>query len=157
MQNLIETRPSRGRPMALTAAVVVATITAATLVACNRSEPQTIGQTPDSPLDSAQAKSSGMTGDVQAAAGQAADKNPQMAAGAANPVKDAAITSAVNARIAQDPRLGALHIDVQTVNGRVVLRGNAPDTDARERAQQLATAVQGVVGVDNQLVVGGKG
>jgi len=137
--------------------VVVATIVAATLVACNRSEPQTTGQTPDSPLDSAKAKTSGMTGDVQAAAGQAADANPQMPADAANPVKDAAITAAVTSKISQDPRLGPLHIDVQTVNGRVVLRGNAPDADARERAQQLAIAVQGVVGVDNQLVVGGKG
>jgi osmotically-inducible protein OsmY len=37
------------------------------------------------------------------------------------------------------------------------LRGTAPDAASSERAQQLAAAVEGVQGVDNQLVIGGKG
>ena len=69
-------------------------------------------------------------------------------------VKDAAITTAVNAKLAQDKSLSALRIDVDTVNGRVSLRGTAPDPAARERATTLASAVDGVVSVDNQLTVG---
>lgn len=69
-------------------------------------------------------------------------------------VKDAAITTAVNAKLAQDKSLSALRIDVDTVNGRVSLRGTAPDAAARERATTLASAVDGVVSVDNQLTVG---
>ena len=74
-----------------------------------------------------------------------------------NKVKDAAITTAVNAKIAQDPKLSVMRINVDTVNGRVLLKGSAPDTASSERAEQLASTVDGVVSVDNQLVVSGKG
>jgi hyperosmotically inducible protein len=63
----------------------------------------------------------------------------------------------VNAKLAQDKTLSAMRIDVDTVDGKVSLRGTAPDPSARERATTLASAVDGVVSVDNQLVVSGKG
>jgi len=72
-------------------------------------------------------------------------------AGAA--LDDAGITAKVNAELAKDPALSALKINVDTSNGRVVLRGTAPDAAARDRATQLASSVQGVNAVDNQLEV----
>jgi osmotically-inducible protein OsmY len=80
-----------------------------------------------------------------------------MAGDVSNKVKDAAITTAVNAKIAGDPKLSVMRINVDTVDGRVLLRGSAPDAGASQRAQQLAASVDGVVSVDNQLVIGGKG
>lgn len=67
--------------------------------------------------------------------------------------KDVTITTKVNAELARDPALSALSIDVDTVDGRVSLRGKAPDAAALERATTLARGVEGVVSVDNQLVV----
>jgi len=94
---------------------------------------------------------------VKNAAGDVAQGTERMAAEASDKVKDAAITTAVNAKIAGDSRLSVMRINVDTVNGRVLLRGTAPDAGSSERAQQLAASVEGVVSVDNQLVVGGKG
>jgi hyperosmotically inducible periplasmic protein len=68
-------------------------------------------------------------------------------------IGDAVITSSVKAELAKDPNLSALKINVDTDNGRVALRGTAPDNVARERATTLAAGVKGVVGVDNQLTV----
>ncbi len=66
---------------------------------------------------------------------------------------DAAITVAVNAALAKDSQLSALSIDVDTVDGKVVLDGRAPDDAARDRATVLAQAVDGVRSVDNRLSV----
>jgi osmotically-inducible protein OsmY len=70
-----------------------------------------------------------------------------------NKVQDAAITASVNAEFAKDPRLSASRIDVDTVDGRVALRGSAPDAAARDRATTLAKAVSGVKSVDNLLEI----
>ena len=72
---------------------------------------------------------------------------------ATNKVADALITTSVHAELAKDPALSSLRIDVDTDNGRVALRGAAPDAAARERATQLAATVKGVVSVENQLTV----
>ncbi|WP_284619079.1 BON domain-containing protein [Aquabacterium humicola] len=69
-------------------------------------------------------------------------------------INDAAITASVNARLARDNELSALRIDVDTVDGKVALKGTAPNESARERAAKLAQAVDGVRTVDNQLTIG---
>ena len=56
----------------------------------------------------------------------------------------------------KDTQLSALSINVDTVAGRVALRGTAPDNMARDRATQLASGVEGVKAVDNQLTVSPK-
>lgn len=68
-------------------------------------------------------------------------------------VHDAAITAAVNAELARDEELSALNIDVDTVDGRVALKGTAPNEAARERAVRLAQNVDGVSEVENQLTL----
>ena len=66
---------------------------------------------------------------------------------------DATITAAVNAKLAADSELSAMRINVDTDEGRVVLKGTAPTTSASERAVRLAQGVDGVKSVDNQLQV----
>jgi osmotically-inducible protein OsmY len=87
------------------------------------------------------------------AALEAKEASKNAADQATNKVADALITTSVNAELAKDPKLSAVHIDVDTDSGRVALRGTAPDQAAKERATQIASAVQGVVSVDNQLEV----
>ncbi|WP_161974530.1 BON domain-containing protein [Piscinibacter terrae] len=87
--------------------------------------------------------------DVKDATKSAADQ-------ASNKVSDALITTSVKAELAKDSKLSALAINVDTDNGRVVLKGTAPDADSKSRATSLATAVKGVTSVDNQLTVGSK-
>jgi osmotically-inducible protein OsmY len=71
----------------------------------------------------------------------------------ADTTKDVALTASIKTELARDPALSALAIDVDTNGGRVSLRGKAPDAAAVQRATAIARATQGVVGVDNQLVV----
>jgi osmotically-inducible protein OsmY len=72
---------------------------------------------------------------------------------ATNKVSDAMITTAVSAELAKDPALGATQIDIDTDAGRVALRGTASDEQARARAAQIASQVQGVESVDNHMSV----
>jgi osmotically-inducible protein OsmY len=66
---------------------------------------------------------------------------------------DAAITARVKAQLATDPSLSALKVDVETTNGHVRLKGTAPDATARDRATTMASAIKGVLSVDNLLTV----
>jgi osmotically-inducible protein OsmY len=68
-------------------------------------------------------------------------------------VSDATITASVNAKLAQDPDLSAMKIDVDTSNGRVALKGTAPSEEAKQRAEQIASSVDGVNGVENRLSI----
>jgi hypothetical protein len=68
-------------------------------------------------------------------------------------VTDAVITSSVHGELAKDASLAVEHIEVDTSNRNVALRGTAPDAAARERATLLAARVQGVARVDNALDV----
>lgn len=70
-----------------------------------------------------------------------------------NKVADAVITTEINAELAQDSRLSALKINVDTVEGKVSLSGSAPDAASKARATQLAEAVKGVTSVDNRLTI----
>ena len=86
----------------------------------------------------------------------AKDAGSASAAKIGDKVGDAAITTAVNAELAKDTDLSALAINVDTVDGRVVLKGQAPSQEARERATRLAANVDGVLAVENTLEVAAK-
>jgi len=145
--------PARMRTIAALAAVLAA----AALAACDKgNSSQTAGQTVDSTMARVEQKANEAKDTAKAAAGEMAQDAERLAGNVGDKVKDAAITTAVNAKIAGDSRLSVMRINVDTVNGRVVLRGTAPDSTSSQRAQQLAASVEGVVGVDNQLVVSGK-
>ena len=118
---------------------------------------QTAGQRMDRATARAEQNSQAAKDDAKSAGDQMAQSTERVASEVSNKVKDAAITTAVNAKIAGDSRLSVIRINVDTVDGRVLLRGTAPDATAAEHAQQLAASVEGVVSVDNQLVISGKG
>jgi osmotically-inducible protein OsmY len=116
-----------------------------------------VGQKIDGAVAEAEKKGAEIKADVkEATAEMRADTNKATdAAGSA--VKDAAITAAVNAKLAADPSLSAFRINVDTAAGRVALSGDAPDASSRERASTLARSVDGVVEVNNQLTLKSKG
>ena len=93
------------------------------------------------------------TGAVGTAVGSATVDTVRAANRMAEAVDDAAISAKVRTALAADPALSALKIDVTTREGVVELTGPAPDERSRERAQVLAGAPEGVVRVDNRLVV----
>lgn len=135
--------------------VAAAVVAALALVGCNRNvqDGTTASRDADSAMaraeqkvDSAAQKAEAAAKDMKQAAGEAGDK----VAAAAN---DATITAQVNAELAKDSELSALKIDVDTAQGRVVLRGTAPDAASRERATRLAAGVKGVASVENFLSV----
>lgn len=140
-------------------AAVTAALALTALSACNRpaDDNRTAGQRVDSAIAKSERQAGEMKQDAKSAAANAGQATERAANEVSDKVKDAAITTAVNAKLAQDKGLSALKIDVDTVDGRVSLRGTAPDPAARERATTLAGAVDGVVSVDNQLQVSAKG
>jgi len=152
MHNVFDT-PSRLRP----AAALGALLAVAALAACDRpNAPQTPTQRGDVTTSRAEQRANPAR-EAKPATGEVAQSTESGGKEVSNKVKDAAITTAVNAKIATDPKLSMMRINVDTVNGRVLLKGAAPDTASSQRAEQLASSVDGVVSVDNQLVVGGKG
>jgi osmotically-inducible protein OsmY len=138
-------------------AALAALLAMAALSACDRNDSQTAGQRMDNATARTEQKAQEAKEDAKDAAGKVAQATEKAGNEVSNKVKDAAITTAVNAKIAQDKKLSVLRINVDTVDGKVLLKGSAPDAGSAERAQQLAASVEGVVSVDNQLVVGGKG
>jgi hyperosmotically inducible periplasmic protein len=134
-------RSSRLLPVAAAAALALS------LAACGeREDERTIGQRIDSTVNQVERNAESMTADARSAADKASTE-------VIDKVKDAAITTSINAELAKDKDLSALKIDVDTQNARVRLSGTAPDAAARDRATALARAVDGVVAVDNPLVV----
>jgi osmotically-inducible protein OsmY len=140
----------------LTHTAIAAAVAALALGACSRqNDERTAGQK----IDSAIAQTEQRAEEAKAEVKEGMDKARESAGAAtdkvATGVEDATITASVNAELAKDPKLSALRINVDTANGRVILRGSAPDGVSRERATHLAQAVKGVVSVDNQLEVRG--
>ena len=87
--------------------------------------------------------------DVGGRSAAALGKSSEMSSAA----KDMSISAEVKTRLANDGALGTLEIQVQTTEGRVLLRGITPDTDVRRQAAELARTVDGVVDVKNDLSV----
>lgn len=68
-------------------------------------------------------------------------------------VDDASITADVKAKLIADKAVDAGAINVQTMNGEVLLSGFAESETERARAAQIARGVNGVRSVRNNVVV----
>jgi hyperosmotically inducible periplasmic protein len=117
---------------------------------------RSVGTRLDAAVESTRSGVQEQVAGLQSAASGAAVSTARAADGVAVALSDAGITAAVKASLAADPALSALQIDVSTEGGVVRLDGPAPTEKARERAQVLALAPNGVVRVDNRLVVAPK-
>ncbi len=157
---------SRSHPLPLTAArVVAAAATVWLLTGCGETPGErTVGQQIDAAIATGEQKSASARSGIRQEVAEARDDVSQAstdlrrraaaaADSVADKVEDATITASVNAELAKDADLSALKIDVDTVDGKVMLQGTAPNSEARERASRLAANVQGVTRVDNRLQV----
>jgi osmotically-inducible protein OsmY len=132
--------------------ITIASITAAlvasfALSACNRTDDgRTAGERVDSTVAKVEQKTESAGQEIKQEAKEAGDK-------VANAAADAAITTQINAELAKDDALKATKINVDTEQGRVVLRGTAPNAEARERATRIAANIKGVGSVENFLTV----
>jgi osmotically-inducible protein OsmY len=68
-------------------------------------------------------------------------------------VDDATITSRVKTRMAEDPQVGAMRLQVETLNGTVQLSGFATSAAEKARAAEIARSVPNVKRVRNDIVV----
>jgi hyperosmotically inducible protein len=72
---------------------------------------------------------------------------------AANFVDDGVITTKVKAALAGDPRTEAHEINVETSKGAVQLSGFVDNSEAKSTAEELASAVEHVKSVNNEIQV----
>jgi hyperosmotically inducible periplasmic protein len=64
---------------------------------------------------------------------------------------DGRITTAVKSRLIQDKYVDGMRISVETYEGVVTLRGEVTSNLPREQAERLASSVEGVVSVRNEI------
>lgn len=115
---------------------------------------RTVGQKVDSAIATAEMKTDKVAAEMKKDAAAARESTDKAVDAVGLKLKDAAITTGINAELARDSALSVLKIDVDTHEGNVAMHGTAPDSAARDRATQLAKKVDGVVSVDNQLQIG---
>jgi hyperosmotically inducible periplasmic protein len=70
---------------------------------------------------------------------------------------DTAITASVKAKLLDDTRTEGFDINVDTAKGRVILRGGADTAADRMAAGDIARGTDGVLSVDNRIVVAAAG
>ncbi len=68
-------------------------------------------------------------------------------------LEDTAITAKVKAALHAEKDVKSRDIDVETFQGKVVIKGAVPDRAQAERAAKVAGAVDGVKAVENRLTV----
>lgn len=130
------------------------------LAACGPNDGQTAGQKLDNAMDKTEQAADNAMAQADRAmesAGQkmdqAADAAKDAAKNATDSLGDVSVTTKVNAALLADPELSALKINVDTKDGAVTLNGEALSQAAKDRAEQLASGVEGVRTVNNMLVV----
>ena len=137
--------------------LLAALVAAFALGACGRNND---GMTAGQKVDQSVAKIEQKTDDAKASVREAGQDAKVAVTNAGDKVvsavNDAAITTSINAELAKDSKLSAIKIDVDTAQGRVALRGTAPDAEAKDRATRIAAGVKGVTSVDNLLTIDGK-
>lgn len=69
-------------------------------------------------------------------------------------IDDAAITTSIKTKLAADPDVAAINIDVDTNEGVVTLSGKVESQFQKDEAGRIARATDGVRSVINNLTVG---
>ncbi|KQV88919.1 hypothetical protein ASC91_09700 [Pelomonas sp. Root1237] len=138
--------------------LIAALALVAALAACSKqNDERTAGQKLDGAIADAKQAGNEAKTDARQAVDKAETKLKDATAAAADAATDATIVTKINAALMADDRLKATKIDVRAEDGRVTLVGTAPDAGSQARATTLASAVNGVRSVDNQLVVARNG
>ncbi|MDT7689279.1 MAG: hyperosmotically inducible periplasmic protein [Acidobacteriota bacterium] len=66
---------------------------------------------------------------------------------------DSTLQGKIDKAFADDPGITAANVDAMVINGRVTLTGTVSSETVKQRAERLAYAIKGVLGVDNKIVV----
>ncbi|MBI5721170.1 MAG: BON domain-containing protein [Burkholderiales bacterium] len=146
--------PQRTAPKTRVLLLAVAAAAAvSTLAVCSPDVADADGQKVDSASATGRRQADEARTEAVAAGAQAVKTSADETEAVVNKTRDAAITASIRSEFSKDRQLRAQVIDVDTAGGRVLLRGEAPDDAARERATRLAAGVDGVRSVDNLLSV----
>lgn len=125
----------------------ISILLAAGLAACEKPGPaETAGKKIDQTADDAGNK-------VRETVDKVGDKLTVQGNKTAVAIDDAEITAKVKAAVFAEPGLKTLQIGVDTVRNVVTLSGSVDTQSNSDRANALATAVAGVVKVENRLVL----
>lgn len=144
----------RRNPFSRGAATLGVLLMAVTLGACGRGdEARSPGQKIDAAIGKVDDQVDAAKVQADKALAEAKRATTEAVHAAANAVEDTTITSTVRYKLGTDIGIRSTELTVETHGGRVLLRGTAPDAASRERAAQVAAAVQGVLAVDNQVTV----
>jgi osmotically-inducible protein OsmY len=68
-------------------------------------------------------------------------------------LEDSAVTAKVKAALHAEKNVKSRDIDVETFQGKVVIKGVVPDRAQADLAAKVAASVEGVTAVDNRLTV----
>ncbi len=94
--------------------------------------------------------------DIAESAEKAGEKVAEAGREAKVKMDDASITASVKAMLIADPEVKGVAIDVDTVGGKVTLSGTAKTAYQKAEAEKLARHTEGVISVDNRIVVTSK-
>lgn len=148
MNNPLSIHTRKTLTMAAAAALVMG------LAACDQDmSAEKVGRKIDNTVDQTGQQIARATDSAEKKMEQAGSAISEKTAQAGDTLQDAAITAKVKSALVAEPGLNALSIDVDTENGVVSLFGSADTQANRERATQLASAVEGVKSVQNKLVI----
>ena len=84
---------------------------------------------------------------------QAGNAILEKAAEAGKAVDDASLTAKVKSALIAEPNLKSMTINVDSMAGVVTLKGTTDSQENRQKAAQIASTVEGVRDVKNELVV----
>lgn len=132
--------------------VALAAALAMGVAACGDKQPDRTSQLPP-PGETASSKLERAADAAEQKIEKAADAAERKLDQAGKAIDDAAVTAKVKSALIGEPNLKALSINVDTTAGIVTLKGTADSHENKQKAEQLATTVEGVRAVKNELVV----
>lgn len=127
-------------------ALILASLATVSLTACSQQEQEDTREKAQSSLEQA-------TEATKQAAGDAADFARETAERTGDFLSDSAITARVKTALFEADQVSAGNINVETINGHVVLSGIVATSEEADLAVQLAQGVEGVKSVENDIEV----
>ncbi|RWU09654.1 BON domain-containing protein [Pseudidiomarina gelatinasegens] len=126
--------------------LVLASFATVALAACSQQEQEDTREKAQSSLEQA-------TEATKQAASDAADFTRDTAERTGDFLSDSAITARVKTALFEADQVSASAINVETINGNVVLSGVVTTSEEADLAAQLTSGVEGVKSVENDIEV----
>lgn len=126
--------------------LILASVAAVALSACSQQEQEETREAAQSSLEQA-------TEATKQAASDAADFTRETAERTGDFLSDSAITARVKTALFEAHQVSAGNINVETIDGHVVLSGVVATSEEADLAVQLAQGVEGVKSVENDIEV----